>query len=204
MGFPWIHCNWSYRVFTWVDSLGCFYRPGLCRGLNIIYFLKLSFIFKAAEGQVNVPGVLANNLCLILSACHYERCWLNCLLWHSFWCRSLPCLILLIEAVVLKKKAVTSRRWWVGTQRFEVLVLLPWGLPEIDHILLDQIQSPEIYSRRSGRWGTSVFPHCIWFFFIWPTAACKGVFWCKSGDSGNLSNWAEYPWQLLSVLSRYF
>lgn len=36
-------------------------------GLNIIYILKVSFIFKAAEGQVNVPGVLAKSPCLMLS-----------------------------------------------------------------------------------------------------------------------------------------
>lgn len=58
---------------------------------------------------------------------------------------------------MLKKKAVTSRRWRVGTQHFEVLVFLPRGPPEIDHRLLDQIQGPEIYSRRSGRRGASVF-----------------------------------------------
>lgn len=47
----------------------------------------------------------------------------------------------------------------MGTPYFEVLVFLPRGPPEIDPRLLDQIQGPEIYSRRPGRRGTSVFLH---------------------------------------------
>lgn len=45
----------------------------------------------------------------------------------------------------------------MGTQYFEVLVFLLRGPPEIDLSLLDQIQGPEIYSRRPGRRGASVF-----------------------------------------------
>lgn len=63
---------------------------------------------------------------------------------------------------------MTSRRRWVGTQYFEVLVFLLRGPPEIDLSLLDQIQGPEIYSRRPGRRGASVFLPWIWLFCIWP------------------------------------
>lgn len=58
-------------------------------------------------------------------------CWLNYLLWQSFWWRSLPHLILLIEAVVLKKRAITSRRWWVGTQKFWSTFFLPRVLQKL-------------------------------------------------------------------------
>lgn len=56
------HIGSSLGHIFWVAT-------GLAFGdaLTIIYFLKVVFIFKATEGQVNVPGVLAKILCLILS-----------------------------------------------------------------------------------------------------------------------------------------
>lgn len=64
----------------------------------------------------------------------------------------------------------------MGAQHFEILVFLPRGPPEIDHRLLDQIQGPEIYSRRPGRRGTSVFSLLNLIILHLTHAACMGVF----------------------------